>query len=96
MDESSSTLVNEFNNIITAGVPHMNNILNYDHCINSSFAHTPPSTIHHPPSTHTQSVDMPEYCVTGGTGFIASCLVKTLLENGHHVRTTVRNPGCEL
>ncbi|KAA0034552.1 tetraketide alpha-pyrone reductase 2-like [Cucumis melo var. makuwa] len=56
MDESSSTLVNEFNNIITA-------------------------------------VDMPEYCVTGGTGFIASCLVKTLLENGHHVRTTVRNPG---
>ncbi|KGN52077.1 tetraketide alpha-pyrone reductase 2 isoform X3 [Cucumis sativus] len=36
---------------------------------------------------------MPEYCVTGGTGFIASYLVKTLLENGHHVRTTVRNPG---
>ncbi|XP_031740820.1 tetraketide alpha-pyrone reductase 2 isoform X4 [Cucumis sativus] len=35
---------------------------------------------------------MPEYCVTGGTGFIASYLVKTLLENGHHVRTTVRNP----
>ncbi|KAF4359602.1 hypothetical protein F8388_003605 [Cannabis sativa] len=36
---------------------------------------------------------MPEYCVTGGTGFIASHLVKTLLHNGHFVRTTVRNPG---
>ncbi|KAI3433229.1 Epimerase domain-containing protein [Psidium guajava] len=36
---------------------------------------------------------MPEYCVTGGTGFIAAYLVKTLLENGHTVRTTVRDPG---
>ncbi|KAI9168985.1 hypothetical protein LWI28_004999 [Acer negundo] len=35
---------------------------------------------------------MPEYCVTGGTGFIASYLVKTLLEKGHTVRTTVRDP----
>ncbi|KAM6581841.1 hypothetical protein CsatA_005615 [Cannabis sativa] len=38
---------------------------------------------------------MPEYCVTGGTGFIASHLVKTLLHNGHFVRTTVRNPEDE-
>ncbi|XP_057251579.1 tetraketide alpha-pyrone reductase 2 [Beta vulgaris subsp. vulgaris] len=35
---------------------------------------------------------MPEYCVTGGTGFIASYIVKSLLERGHTVRTTVRNP----
>lgn len=36
---------------------------------------------------------MPEYCVTGGTGFIAAYLVKSLLEKGHTVRTTVRDPG---
>lgn len=36
---------------------------------------------------------MPEYCVTGGTGFIAAYLVKCLLEKGHTVRTTVRDPG---
>ncbi|XP_075635914.1 tetraketide alpha-pyrone reductase 2-like [Castanea sativa] len=36
---------------------------------------------------------MVEYCVTGGTGFIAAYLVKTLLEKGHTVRTTVRDPG---
>ncbi|XP_074330040.1 tetraketide alpha-pyrone reductase 2-like [Apium graveolens] len=35
---------------------------------------------------------MPEYCVTGGTGFIAAYLVKSLLEKGHVVRTTVRDP----
>ncbi|XP_014520357.1 tetraketide alpha-pyrone reductase 2 [Vigna radiata var. radiata] len=35
---------------------------------------------------------MPEFCVTGGTGFIASHLIKILLEKGHTVRTTVRNP----
>ncbi|KAM7484561.1 hypothetical protein LguiA_000570 [Lonicera macranthoides] len=35
---------------------------------------------------------MPEYCVTGGTGFIAAYLVKSLLEKGHSVRTTVRDP----
>ncbi|OWM75780.1 hypothetical protein CDL15_Pgr009424 [Punica granatum] len=36
---------------------------------------------------------MPEYCVTGGTGYIAAYLIKSLLERGHTVRTTVRNPG---
>ncbi|KAK9276505.1 hypothetical protein L1049_006039 [Liquidambar formosana] len=36
---------------------------------------------------------MPEFCVTGGTGFIAAYLVKSLLDEGHTVRTTVRDPG---
>ncbi|XP_048548338.1 anthocyanidin reductase ((2S)-flavan-3-ol-forming)-like isoform X3 [Triticum urartu] len=31
-------------------------------------------------------------CVTGGNGYIASALVKTLLEKGYAVKTTVRNP----
>ncbi|KAJ0433586.1 putative NAD-dependent epimerase/dehydratase, NAD(P)-binding domain superfamily [Helianthus annuus] len=35
---------------------------------------------------------MPEYCVTGGTGFIAAYIIKSLLEQGHTVRTTVRDP----
>lgn len=35
---------------------------------------------------------MPEYCITGATGFIASHLVRALLANGHSVRATVRNP----
>ncbi|CAN1326981.1 Anthocyanidin reductase ((2S)-flavan-3-ol-forming) [Linum perenne] len=34
-------------------------------------------------------------CVIGGTGFVASRLVKLLLENGYSVRTTVRNPDNE-
>ncbi|XP_010551271.1 PREDICTED: tetraketide alpha-pyrone reductase 2 [Tarenaya hassleriana] len=38
---------------------------------------------------------MQEYLVTGGTGFIASHIVKSLLELGHIVRTTVRDPGDE-
>ncbi|KAL6651450.1 hypothetical protein ACP70R_010375 [Stipagrostis hirtigluma subsp. patula] len=31
-------------------------------------------------------------CVTGGNGYIASALIKTLLEKGYAVKTTVRNP----
>ncbi|XWS12771.1 hypothetical protein CRYUN_Cryun37aG0118900 [Craigia yunnanensis] len=31
-------------------------------------------------------------CVVGGTGFVASLLVKLLLEKGYAVNTTVRNP----
>lgn len=37
--------------------------------------------------------EMAEFCVTGGTGFIAAYLLKALLEMGHSVRTTVRDPG---
>ncbi|XP_072964695.1 tetraketide alpha-pyrone reductase 2-like [Typha angustifolia] len=36
-----------------------------------------------------------EYCVTGGTGFIAAYLIKGLLAKGYKVRATVRNPGDE-
>ena len=32
-------------------------------------------------------------CVTGATGFIASWIVKMLLERGYTVRGTIRNPG---
>ncbi|KAJ0436477.1 putative cinnamoyl-CoA reductase [Helianthus annuus] len=32
-------------------------------------------------------------CVTGAAGFIASWIVKLLLEKGYVVRGTVRNPG---
>jgi len=32
------------------------------------------------------------YCVTGGGGYIGSWLVKTLLENGHTVHATLRDP----
>jgi hypothetical protein len=32
-------------------------------------------------------------CVTGASGFIASWLVKLLLERGYTVRGTVRDPG---
>lgn len=36
---------------------------------------------------------MATYCVTGATGFIGSWLVNTLLERGHMVHATVRDPG---
>ena len=32
-------------------------------------------------------------CVTGGNGFLASWLIKLLLERGYTVRATVRDPG---
>lgn len=33
-------------------------------------------------------------CVTGGTGFIGSWIIKTLLQDGYTVNTTVRaDPG---
>ena len=32
-------------------------------------------------------------CVTGGNGYIASLLIKLLLEEGYAVKTTVRHPG---
>ena len=31
-------------------------------------------------------------CVTGGTGFVASQLIKQLLEKGYTVKATVRDP----
>jgi len=33
-----------------------------------------------------------EVCVTGGTGFIASCIIRALLQRGYKVRTTARVP----
>lgn len=32
-------------------------------------------------------------CVTGASGFVASWLIKRLLESGYSVKGTVRNPG---
>nr|AII26678.1 anthocyanidin reductase [Indosasa hispida] len=38
------------------------------------------------------AVERKTACVTGGNGYIASALIKMLLENGYAVKTTVRNP----
>ena len=32
-------------------------------------------------------------CVTGGSGYIASWIVKFLLQRGYTVKASVRNPG---
>ncbi|XP_027344746.1 cinnamoyl-CoA reductase 1-like [Abrus precatorius] len=44
------------------------------------------------PADHTSPVSGQTVCVTGAGGFIASWLVKLLLEKGYTVRGTVRNP----
>lgn len=36
------------------------------------------------------------YCVTGGSGFIGSWLIKSLLRRGYSVHATVRHPGASL
>jgi nucleoside-diphosphate-sugar epimerase len=41
----------------------------------------------------TQHIGKKSVCVVGGTGFVASLLVKLLLEKGYAVNTTVRDPG---
>uniref|UniRef100_I1PPL2 3-beta hydroxysteroid dehydrogenase/isomerase domain-containing protein n=1 Tax=Oryza glaberrima TaxID=4538 RepID=I1PPL2_ORYGL len=38
------------------------------------------------------AVGMKTACVTGGNGYIASALIKMLLQKGYAVNTTVRNP----
>lgn len=43
--------------------------------------------------TDTSSLSGETVCVTGAGGYIASWLVKVLLEKGYTVRGTVRNPG---
>ena len=45
------------------------------------------------PSIDSSSVSGQIVCVTGAGGFIASWIVKILLEKGYIVRGTVRNPG---
>ena len=42
-----------------------------------------------------QMVEMCTVCVTGAGGFIASWLVKRLLEKGYIVKGTLRNPGTQ-
>ncbi|XP_049396452.1 anthocyanidin reductase ((2S)-flavan-3-ol-forming) [Solanum stenotomum] len=41
----------------------------------------------------TPKIGLKSACVIGGTGFMASLLVKLLLEKGYTVNTTVRDPG---
>uniref|UniRef100_I1PPL4 NAD-dependent epimerase/dehydratase domain-containing protein n=1 Tax=Oryza glaberrima TaxID=4538 RepID=I1PPL4_ORYGL len=42
------------------------------------------------------AVEMKTACVTGGNGYIASALIKMLLQKGYAVNTTVRNPGDDM
>uniref|UniRef100_A0A0E0DIR4 NAD-dependent epimerase/dehydratase domain-containing protein n=1 Tax=Oryza meridionalis TaxID=40149 RepID=A0A0E0DIR4_9ORYZ len=42
--------------------------------------------------TAMSAVGMKTACVTGGNGYIASALIKMLLQKGYAVNTTVRNP----
>lgn len=51
--------------------------------------HQPKMGVDHSPS----SVSGQTVCVTGAGGFIASWIVKQLLERGYTVKGTVRNPG---
>lgn len=48
------------------------------------------------PAAETSSVSGETVCVTGAGGFIASWMVKLLLERGYTVRGTVRNPGMQI
>ena len=43
-----------------------------------------------------QSTQKKTACVVGGTGFVASLLIKLLLHNGYAVHATVRDPGLVL
>ncbi|CDP19907.1 unnamed protein product [Coffea canephora] len=40
-----------------------------------------------------QAIELKKACVIGGSGFLASFLVKLLLQKGYAVNTTVRDPG---
>jgi len=68
-----------------------------------SFIHSPPFTRRRnmPAATTTtaaesSSVSGQTICVTGAGGFIASWMVKLLLEKGYTVRGTLRNPGTNI
>jgi len=43
-----------------------------------------------------KQIEKKKACVIGGTGFVASMLIKQLLEKGYAVNTTVRDPGLSL
>ena len=45
------------------------------------------------PAAAVQLANRQTVCVTGAAGYIASWLVKRLLEKGYTVKGTVRNPG---
>jgi len=44
-------------------------------------------------AAESSSISGQTICVTGAGGFIASWMVKLLLEKGYTVRGTLRNPG---